>query len=205
MKFTLPKLTFAYDDLEPYFDARTMELHHTKHHQAYTDKLNDAVSKHPELPDQSGEELLMNLSALPADIRSVVQNQGGGYVNHNFFWDILSPEKKSIPDSDLKKEIVAKFGSFDRFTADFTAQAAAHFGSGWSWLVVDGDDQLQLITTMNQDSPLSLGHAPILALDLWEHAYYLKYQNRRPEYITAWWSIVNWPSVIAKYNQALKH
>lgn len=205
MKFILPKLSFSYDALEPYFDARTMELHHTKHHQTYTDKLNEAIAKHPELPEQSAEELVTNLSALPADIRTAVQNHGGGYVNHQLFWTILSPKHKPLPDSDLKTELAAKFGSYEHFVEEFNGQATAHFGSGWVWLVVDGDDQLQLTTTANQDSPLTQGHKPILTLDLWEHAYYLKFQNRRPEYITAFWSIVNWSQVSENYQQALQH
>ena len=205
MKFLLPKLSYSYNALEPYFDARTMELHHTKHHQTYTDKLNEAIAKHPELPEQSAEDLVTNLSALPADIRTAAQNHGGGYINHKLFWTILSPEHNPLSTSDLKTELAAKFGNDEHFIEEFTRQATAHFGSGWAWLVVDGDDQLQLTTTSNQDSPLTLGHKPILTLDLWEHAYYLKYQNRRPEYITAFWSIVNWPADSKNYQQAIEH
>lgn len=204
MKFTLPKLAYTYDALEPYFDARTMEIHHCKHHQAYTDKLNDALAKHPELPDQTAQDLVANLAAIPADIQTAVLNHGGGYVNHCLFWSVLSPIKNSAPSAGLSREIINKFGSFDRFVQDFTTQAAAHFGSGWAWLVIDGDDQLQVVTTSNQDSPLSQGHTPILALDLWEHAYYLKYQNHRADYITAFWPIVNWPAVTASYQKALQ-
>lgn len=204
MKFTLPPLPFSYNALEPHFDARTMEIHHTKHHQAYTDKLNDALSKHPELPEQSAEDLITNISDLPADIQTAVRNHGGGYINHNFFWQILSPGSLALADSALKQELTDKFGSYDRFVADFTAQATSHFGSGWAWLVVDGDDQLQVISTANQDSPLTQGFMPVLCLDLWEHAYYLKYQNRKPEYINAFWNVINWPAAVANYQQALQ-
>jgi Fe-Mn family superoxide dismutase len=205
MKFTLPKLPYSYDALEPYIDKQTMEIHHLKHHQSYTDKLNDALAKHPEVPEQDAAELVANLSALPTDIQTIVRNQGGGYVNHNLFWQLLSPAKTILSDSPLQQEIVTKFKGYEQFVASFSAQAAAHFGSGWAWLVVDGDDQLQILSTPNQDSPLTQGHTPILALDLWEHAYYLKYQNRRPEYVDAFWSVVNWPVVNEKYQQALQH
>lgn len=190
--FTLPKLPYPYDALEPYIDSRTMEIHHTKHHQTYVDKLNAAMEKWPEGQALELEEILKNLDALPEIIRAAVRNHGGGHYNHSLFWQMLkSPVSEAInaPTGTLADAIKAQFGDFAKFKEAFTASALGVFGSGWTWLVA-ADGKLLIITTANQDTPLALGHTPILGLDLWEHAYYLKYQNRRQEYIDAWWNIV---------------
>jgi len=198
MAFELPKLSYAYDALEPHIDARTMEIHHTKHHQAYITNLNGAIDKTPELAGKSVEDLLGNLSAVPESVRMVVRNHGGGTHNHNLFWEVMGPKAGGAPTGDLAKAIDASFTSFDKFKADFTAAASTRFGSGWAWLVKK-ESGLAVVSTANQDSPLSDGLTPILGLDVWEHAYYLNYQNRRPDYIAAFWNIVNWDAVAAKY------
>jgi Fe-Mn family superoxide dismutase len=189
--YELPKLPYDYAALEPHIDAKTMEIHHTKHHQAYVDKLKAAVEKHPDLYAKFPAELLFDLNAIPENIRKDVQNQGGGHVNHTFFWQIMGPDKGGEPTGALADAINQKFGDFAKFKEQFAAAAAGRFGSGWAWLV-RGADGLEIVSTANQDSPLSLGKAPIIGVDVWEHAYYLKYQNRRPDYVTAWWNVVNW-------------
>ncbi|KAA0259271.1 MAG: superoxide dismutase [Chloroflexi bacterium] len=198
MAFELPKLPYAYDALEPHIDARTMEIHHTKHHQAYITNLNGAIEKTPELAGKSLEELLGNLNAVPESVRTVVRNHGGGTYNHNLFWEIMGPKSGGEPKGDLLKAIEASFKSFDAFKSEFTTAAATRFGSGWAWLVKKGGG-LAVVSTANQDTPLSDGLTPILGIDVWEHAYYLNYQNRRPDYIAAWWNVVNWDAVAAKY------
>jgi Fe-Mn family superoxide dismutase len=189
--YTLPKLPYAYDALEPYIDAETMMIHHDKHKKAYLDKLLAALADHKDLMKKSPTELVSNLADVPEAIRTAVQNQGGGVVNHTFFWNIMGPGKGGKPTGELAKAIDAKFGSFDKFKEQFAAAAAARFGSGWAWLV-KSDSGLEIVSTANQDSPLSMGKTPIIGLDVWEHAYYLKYRNMRPDYVTQWWNVVNW-------------
>ncbi len=193
--FQLPDLGYAYDALEPHIDARTMEIHHTKHHAGYTSKLNDALEGHAELHGQSAEELLGSIDSLPAEIRGAVRNNGGGFVNHALFWQVIAPGGSSSPDGDLATAIDAACGSFDTFKEQFSGAAATRFGSGWAWLAVSSDGSLKVYSTANQDSPLMEGITPILGLDVWEHAYYLNYQNRRPDYIAAYWNLVNWDAV----------
>lgn len=193
-KFTLPDLPYGYDALEPYIDAETMKIHHTKHHQAYLDKFNAALETHPELPEMTAEEMLKKLDSLPEDIRTVVRNAGGGYVNHNIFWKTMGPENSR--SSKVDEMLVRDFGSVEKFSEDFSASAASLFGSGWTWLVMDNMGKLKIVNTSNQDNPASNEDVRILlALDVWEHAYYLKYQNRRPEYIENWWKVINWSEV----------
>ena len=199
----LPALPYSYDALADAIDARTMEIHHTKHHQAYIDKLNEALEVHKELADKSVEDLLANLSSIPDKIQTAVRNHGGGHANHSLFWTILSPDDGGEPDDDLASALDKSFGSFAEFKQKFTDAATGQFGSGWAWLAVDGDDSLKVLSTPNQDTPLTQGFIPILGLDVWEHAYYLKYQNRRPEYIAAFWQVVNWPEVKRRYEEAL--
>ncbi len=198
MTFELPKLAYAYDALEPHIDARTMEIHHTKHHNTYVTNLNGAVDKTPELAGKSLEALLGDLNAVPEGVRMVVRNHGGGTFNHNLFWEVMGPNAGGAPKGGLAKAIDASFTSFDSFKAEFEKAATTRFGSGWAWLVKKGSG-LTVVSTANQDSPLSDGLAPILGIDVWEHAYYLKYQNRRPEYITAFWNVINWDAVAARY------
>lgn len=201
MKHTLPELGYAYDALEPFFDARTMEIHHTKHHQTYIDKLNAALNGQDSLQNLSVAQLVRNLNEVPENIRTAVRNHGGGHVNHSFFWPILKKGAKLAgPAVDA---ITRKFGAFDAFKEQFSNAAALLFGSGWTWLVVDGQ-KLEIVTTPNQDTPLSQGKTPILGLDVWEHAYYLKYQNRRPEYIAAFFNVVNWDKVNEHFAAAVK-
>ena len=201
MAHTLPALPYAYDALEPYIDARTMEIHHTKHHQTYISKLNEALQKHPELASKSVEELMAGLNSVPEDIRGAVRNNGGGYVNHSLFWEIMSPNGGGAPSGKLAEAIDAKWGSFDSFKSEFQAKATGQFGSGWGWLVVDGGE-LALVSTPNQDTPLSDGKTPILGLDVWEHAYYKKYGPGRADYASAWWDVVNWDEVARRYDAA---
>jgi Fe-Mn family superoxide dismutase len=203
MAFELPKLPYAEDALEPYIDAQTMNIHHTKHHQTYITNLNAAIEKHPELAGKSLEDLLSDLSAAPEDIRMAVRNHGGGTWNHNLFWEIMGPKMGGSPSGELTKVLESAFGSFDAFKEEFTKAATTRFGSGWAWLVKKGDG-LAVVSTANQDTPLSEGMTPILGLDVWEHAYYLKYQNRRPEYISNWWNVVNWEAVADRYNSLKK-
>lgn len=200
--YELPKLPYAYDALEPYIDAKTMEIHYTKHHQAYITKLNDALAKHPEWQKVPLQELLQRLSEVPEDIRMAVRNQGGGHANHSFFWPCMTPKAKNAPGAALAKAIDTSFGSLDEFKKKFNEAAVSVFGSGWAWLVMGPDKKLKVIATSNQDSPLMQGLTPLLGLDVWEHAYYLKYQNRRPEYIDGWWHVVNWDFVEQNYTAA---
>lgn len=199
MAFELPKLPYAVDALEPYIDAQTMSIHHTKHHQAYITNLNAALEKHPELANKSLEDLLSDLNAVPEDIRMAVRNHGGGTWNHNVFWEIMAPKTSATPSGELLKALETAFGSFDSFKSEFEKAAVGRFGSGWAWLVRKGDG-LAVVSTANQDNPLSDGLTPIMGIDVWEHAYYLKYQNRRPEYVSNWWNVVNWEAVVERYN-----
>ncbi len=208
MAFTLPKLPYAYDALEPYIDALTMEIHYTKHHQGYTNKLNAAIENYPDLQQKTIEELLGNINSLPENIRTAVRNNGGGYWNHSFFWEIMTPNAKPQPEGELLQAIEKFFGSFERFKEEFSNAANSRFGSGWAWLVVK-DGRLLVGSTPNQDNPLMdvcdnelKGGIPILGLDVWEHAYYLKYQNRRPEYVQNWWNVVNWDKVAEHFKRA---
>jgi Fe-Mn family superoxide dismutase len=201
MKYELPKLPYGYDALEPYIDAKTMEIHYTKHHQTYVTKLNEALEKHPKLADKPLEELLGNLGAVPDDIRTAVRNHGGGHSNHSFFWTIMGPMKTDAskePTGRVLAEIKTAFGDFAQFKEAFSKTAAGIFGSGWAWLVADEDGKFIITSTPNQDSPLMNQQTPVLGLDVWEHAYYLKYQNKRPDYIDAWWNVVDWAAVNEK-------
>lgn len=200
MAYSLPELPYAYDALEPHFDARTMEIHHTKHHQGYTTKVNAALEG-TDFDGKAIEEVLSNIAALPADKQQGVINNGGGFANHSLFWSILSPNGGGAPSGALASAIDAAFGSFDSFKETFSAAAGTRFGSGWAWLVVD-NGTLKVISTANQDSPIMDGLTPILGLDVWEHAYYLNYQNRRPDYVSAFWSVVNWDAVAANFDNA---
>ncbi|EAC4142257.1 superoxide dismutase [Listeria monocytogenes] len=201
MTYELPKLPYTYDALEPNFDKETMEIHYTKHHNTYVTKLNEAVAGHPELASKSMEELVANLDSVPEDIRGAVRNHGGGHANHTLFWSILSPNGGGAPTGNLKTAIESEFGTFDEFKEKFNAAAAARFGSGWAWLVVN-DGKLEIVSTANQDSPLSDGKTPVLGLDVWEHAYYLKFQNRRPEYIDTFWNVINWDEANKRFDAA---
>ena len=197
--FELPKLPYAYDALEPHIDKETMEIHHTKHHNTYVTKLNDAV-KGTDLESKSIEDIIKNLNSVPDDIRTAVQNNGGGHYNHSLFWEMLTPNA-SEPSGEVVDAISSTFGSLDKFKEEFAAAAAGRFGSGWAWLVVD-NGELSIVSTPNQDNPLSEGKIPVLGLDVWEHAYYLKYQNKRPDYISAFWNVVNWDKVNELYQAA---
>jgi len=199
MSHAIPSLGYDYDALEPYIDAKTMEIHHTKHHQTYVDKLNAALEGHGELASLGVNELICDLSRVPEDIRAAVRNHGGGHANHSFFWPTL---KKGVALAGNVKEIIGRdFGSYEKFKQEFSTKAALLFGSGWTWLTYDRD-KLSVVTTPNQDSPLSQGLTPILGIDVWEHAYYLKYQNRRPDYISAFFEIINWEQVNKNLAQA---
>ena len=193
--FTLPELSYAYNALEPYIDEETMKVHHDKHHQAYLNKFNSALEKYPELFKKSVEEILSDLESVPDDIRTAVQNNGGGYYHHSIFWEMMSPNAGGEPTGKIAEGINKTFGDFKSFKEKFTNEAVAHFASGWTWLVKDGKGKLSIISTENQDSPISKNLTPLLGIDTWEHAYYLKYQNRRPEYVDAWWNVVNWKKV----------
>ena len=194
MPFTLPKLPYAFDALEPHIDARTMEIHYTKHHQGYADKLNAALEKYPELAEKPIEELLRDISAIPEDIRTAVRNNGGGFYNHGLFWDNLTPNFQE-PSTELSEIMNTAFASFEDFKAKFTDVAATRFGSGWAWLIKNADGSLEIMSTANQDSPISENKQVLLGLDVWEHAYYLKYKNKRTDYVKAWWEVVNWDKV----------
>lgn len=194
MTYTLPDLPYAYDALEPYIDEETMHLHHDKHHNTYVTNLNAAIEKHPELGEKTVEELLADFSSVPEDIQTAVRNNGGGHANHTFFWEILGPNAGGEPTGAIKEAIEETFGSFEDFKEEFKNAATGRFGSGWAWLVVK-DGKLAITSTANQDSPLMDGQTPVLGLDVWEHAYYLKYKNVRPDYINAFWSVVNWDKV----------
>ncbi|MDR2996030.1 superoxide dismutase [Mn] [Bacillus cereus] len=200
-KHELPNLPYAYDALEPHFDKETMNIHHTKHHNTYITNLNAALEGHAELADKSVEELVANLNEVPEAIRTAVRNNGGGHANHTFFWTILSPNGGGQPVGDLATAIEAKFGSFDAFKEEFAKAGATRFGSGWAWLVVN-NGELEVTSTPNQDSPLTEGKTPVVGLDVWEHAYYLNYQNRRPDYIGAFWNVVDWNAAEKRYQEA---
>ena len=202
MAFTLPALPYAHDALEPHIDKQTMEIHHGKHHQAYINNANAALEKYPNLQSKTAEELIADLSAVPDDIRGAIRNNAGGHANHSFFWTVMGPKAGGAPKGDVADAINKKFGSFDNFKAEFAKAATTRFGSGWAWLCVDGKGDLVVTSTANQDSPISDKLKPILGLDVWEHAYYLKYQNRRPDYVTAFWSVVNWDRVTEYYKKA---
>jgi Fe-Mn family superoxide dismutase len=200
MAFTLPPLPYAYDALEPHIDAKTMEIHHSKHHQAYVNNLNAAVEKAPELSGKSLDELMRGINTVPDAVRTAVRNNGGGHWNHSFFWGLLAANKGGEPSGALGDAITNAFGDFTKFKEQFAAAATTRFGSGWAWLVNEGG-KLSITSTPNQDNPLMEGKTAILGLDVWEHAYYLKYQNRRPDYIAAFWNVVNWDHVAAKFGK----
>ena len=199
MAFELPPLPYAFDALEPHIDAKTMEIHHDKHHATYVAKLNEAIAKEPSLSSKSVEDLLINLKTLPDSVRGAVNNHGGGHLNHSIFWNNLSPKGGGEPTGPLADAIKSAFGGFAGLKEKLTGAASARFGSGWAWLCVDTGGKLLVKDFPNQDNPLTEGLKPILGLDVWEHAYYLKYQNRRPDYTTAFWNIVNWPDVAARF------
>lgn len=203
MAHELSALPYAYDTLEPYIDARTMEIHHDKHHAAYVNNLNTALAKHPELEGKSLDELITSLNSLPEDIRTAVRNNGGGHLNHTFFWNIMGKNADHQPRGDLANGIQKDFGSFDQFREKFINAGTTRFGSGWAWLIVSGQGKLSVVSTPNQDNPLmdvvDVSGTPILGVDVWEHAYYLKYQNRRPEYLKAFFNVINWDAVSDNY------
>jgi Superoxide dismutase len=202
MAHELPPLPYDYNALEPHIDEQTMRIHHDKHHAAYVNNLNAALEGHPDLAQKSIEELLQNLDSVPENIRTAVRNNGGGHYNHTLFWEIMKPGGAKEPSGELAAAINEAFGSFEAFKEAFSKAAATRFGSGWAWLVVTKDGKLAVTSTPNQDTPVMDGDPPILGLDVWEHAYYLKYQNRRPDYIAAWWNVVNWDEVAARYQAA---
>ncbi|MDB4873683.1 MAG: Superoxide dismutase [Gemmatimonadetes bacterium] len=198
MAFTLPPLPYAYDALEPHIDAKTMEIHHTKHHQAYVNNLNAAIEKAPELQGKSLDELMRGINTVPEAVRTAVRNNGGGHWNHSMFWELMGANKGGEPTGKLADAIKSAFGDFAKFKEQFGAAGVGRFGSGWAWLINDGG-KLSITSTPNQDNPLMEGKNAILGLDVWEHAYYLKYQNKRPDYIAAWWNVVNWDNVSQRY------
>lgn len=202
MTFELPKLPYAYNALEPYIDEQTMTIHHTKHHQTYVNNLNAALEGQPEVASKSIEAILRMLDQLPDSIRAKVRNNGGGHANHSLFWELMTPGGSGEPTGELAAAINATFGSFATFKEQFAAAALNQFGSGWAWLVVDGTGKLAITSTPNQDNPISQGLIPLVGVDVWEHAYYLKYQNRRADYVAAWWNVVNWTKVGDLYTQA---
>jgi len=199
MKHELPPLPYAYDALEPHIDMLTMQIHHDKHHQAYINKLNDALKDYPELAEKSIEDLLMSLESVPEKIRAVVKNNGGGHFNHSLFWRLMTADSYGEPKGKIAQAIDKKFGDFNKFKEQFSNLSVGFFGSGWSWLIINKAGELEIKTLPNHDCPISSRETPLLVLDLWEHAYYLKYQNRRPEYVAAWWSVVNWDEVEKNY------
>ncbi|MGO2602759.1 MAG: superoxide dismutase [Alkalibacterium gilvum] len=201
MTYTLPDLPYAYDAFEPTIDEETMHLHHDKHHAGYVTKTNKALENHPELAELSIEDLMKKLDSVPEDIKTAVRNNGGGHANHSLFWEILSPNGGGEPTGELADAIKETFGDFESFKEKFAAAATGRFGSGWAWLVVT-DGKLEVMNTLNQDSPYSEGKTPILGLDVWEHAYYLNYQNKRPDYVKAFWNVVNWEEVSKRYKNA---
>jgi Fe-Mn family superoxide dismutase len=202
MTFTLPQLPYGFDALEPHIDARTMQIHHGKHHAAYVNNVNAALANHPELQGKSVWELLSDLDSVPADIRMAVRNNGGGHANHSMFWASMGPNASGAPSGKLAEEIVATFGSFDAFKEQFNKAGMTRFGSGWAWLVMNSEGKLSITSTPNQDNPISEGLVPLLGVDVWEHAYYLKYQNLRADYLNAWWNVVNWDYVEKTYTSA---
>jgi Fe-Mn family superoxide dismutase len=199
MAFKLPDLPYAHDALEPHIDTETMHLHHDKHHNTYVNNLNAAIEKYPELAEKSIEDLIADMEKIPADIRTAVQNNGGGHANHALFWEIMAPNAGGEPVGEIKAAIDATFGSFDAFKEKFAAAATSRFGSGWAWLAVNKDGSIEIMSTANQDSPLMVGKTPVLGLDVWEHAYYKKYSNVRPDYIKAFWNVVNWNEVNKRF------
>ena len=199
--FALPEVGYPYDALEPHIDARTMEIHHSKHHAAYTTNLNKALESHADLQKKSVEQLVTDLNAVPEPIRNAVRNNGGGYLNHALFWDIMTPGGAKEPSGALADAIKKDIGSLDELKSKLQAAAVGQFGSGWGWLCKDAGGKLSIAATPNQDTPLMQGKTPILGVDVWEHAYYLKYQNRRPDYVTAWWNVVNWDKVAARFGK----
>lgn len=199
MAYELPPLPYAKDSLEPHIDTQTMEIHHGKHHNAYITNVNKVIAGKPELESLTVEQLISNLDAVPADVRNVVRNNGGGHANHSLFWRIIGPNAGGIPSGRLADEITATFGSFNIFKEKFEAAGATRFGSGWAWLIINKQGKLEVTSTPNQDSPIMDGNTPILGCDVWEHAYYLKYQNRRPDYLKAFWNVVNWTAVTANF------
>ena len=203
MAFTVPPLPYAFDALEPYIDKQTMEIHHDKHHGAYVTNLNKALESAPDLQSKTGEELLANNCAIVKDekIRTAVRNNGGGHINHSMFWQIMAPKAGGNPSGNVAQAINSAFGSFDQFKEKLNAAGVSRFGSGWAWLVKSGG-KVEIISTANQDSPVMEGKFPVMGVDVWEHAYYLKYQNRRPEYLGAWWNVVNWPEIEKRFNSA---
>jgi Fe-Mn family superoxide dismutase len=204
MAFTLPPLPYPTDALEPSIDKMTMEIHHDRHHKTYVDNLNKALESAPELQSKSIEEILRNFKSVPAAIQTAVKNNGGGHANHSMFWEIMGPKAGGAPTGDLAQAINSTFTDLNTFKAKIKEAALGRFGSGWSWLVVGGDGKLQVLSTANQDSPLMDGHTPVLGIDVWEHAYYLKYQNKRPDYVDAWWNVVNWAAVGERFAKAKK-
>jgi Fe-Mn family superoxide dismutase len=201
--FNLPPLPYDYNALEPHIDAATMKFHHDKHHAAYVKNLNEAVNKYPQLKTKTAEQLIQSLNSLPEDIRTTVKNNGGGHINHTMFWEIMSPDGGGEPKGAIAAAITQNFGSFDSFKKQFNEAGTKRFGSGWAWLVRNKDGKLQVTSTANQDSPLMEGMYPIMGNDVWEHAYYLKYQNKRADYLTAWWNVVNWTEVNKRFEKAL--
>jgi Fe-Mn family superoxide dismutase len=204
MAFTLPPLPYPADALEPSIDKMTMEIHHDRHHKAYVDNLNKALEATPDLQNKSIEDLLRGIKSVPANIQTAVRNNGGGHANHTMFWEIMGPKAGGAPSGDLAQAMTSTFGGFDAFKAKIKENALGQFGSGWSWLVIGGDGKLQAVKTANQDSPLMDGQTPILGVDVWEHAYYLKYQNKRADYVDAWWNVVNWNAAGQRFAKAKK-
>ncbi|MFD2702000.1 superoxide dismutase [Paenibacillus shunpengii] len=202
MAFQLPALPYANDALEPHIDAQTMEIHHDRHHNTYVTNLNAALESAPELQEKSLEELLANLDSVPESIRTAVRNNGGGHYNHSLFWEIIGPNGGGAPTGEIAAAIDSELGGYDKFKEDFAKAATTRFGSGWAWLVVGKDGKLAITSTPNQDSPVFEGLTPVLGLDVWEHAYYLKYQNKRPDYIGAFWNVINWDEVNKRYAAA---
>ena len=202
-EFTLPPLPYAYDALAPYIDEQTMMLHHDKHHASYVKNLNSAIADYPELAGQSVETLISTLDSLPADVQTTIRNNGGGHANHTMFWENMTPGAPGVPSGAIAQAIDSTFGDFSTFQAEFNTAGKDRFGSGWAWLVLNGAGELEVISTANQDSPLMEGYTPILGNDVWEHAYYLNYQNRRADYLDAWWNVVNWEIVNSRYEQAV--
>ena len=202
MAYEVPPLPYDYSALEPYIDTQTMQLHHDKHHAAYVNNLNAAIQSHAQFASLPVEQLIQRLNELPENIRTAVRNNGGGHANHSMFWRIMTPNGGGQPGGDLANAINSTFGSFDQFKAAFNDAGVKRFGSGWAWLILDQNGNLQVISTANQDSPLMEGNFPIMGNDVWEHAYYLKYQNRRPEYLNAWWNVVNWNEIEKRFQQA---
>ena len=202
MAYELPPLPYSKDALEPFIDAQTMEIHHDKHHATYVTNVNKALAGKPDLEKKSVEELISNLDAVPADIRTAVRNNGGGHANHSMFWKLMAPKAGGAPTGKLADDIQAAFGSFDVFKEKFEAAGIGRFGSGWAWLIINKTGKLEIVSTANQDNPLMEGNKPVFGSDVWEHAYYLKYQNRRADYLKAWWNVVNWAEVAKNYQAA---